>query len=232
MIVLIQQAQALDAKAFQARCAEFSKARDWKGLEALARAQVAANPKDAEAFSALGYALFAQDRGAEGRGACESALKLDPKQIQALIYLGMEDAREGKKAELLSVGSQLKAIQPELAIRFWCQPSVLLAILPDNPMPVVDESKVTFTKQSLQSLFDRVGPVAGPLAVAMVFDEQGFPTYASALVSPPGVAKMALEQAVMHWRIKPVQIEGKPRTFGMLIVIRMDTTVVTTTTTR
>jgi cytochrome c-type biogenesis protein CcmH/NrfG len=106
---ILQPPQALDAKAFQARCAEFSKAKDWKGLEALCRAQVAADPKDAKACAALGYALFAQNRADEGRTACDMALKQNPKQVQALIYLGMEDARLGRKAELLSVGARLKA---------------------------------------------------------------------------------------------------------------------------
>jgi hypothetical protein len=229
-VLVHQTPQApLSAKDFQAKCGEFSKAKDWKGLEGLARTQIAADPKDAPAEAALGFALFAQNRADEGKAACEEALRLSPTFVQPLFYLGLQSVSEGDQKGVKVIGKRLESIAPRAAITFWSLPSVLSLITGDARTAVVKGESVHFKSMSLQSVFDMVGPIEGPIAVALVVDEKGFPTSAETLTSAPGNLRGALERAAMRWRIEPALINGKPSPVQFLKVINIETTTTTET---
>lgn len=227
---LLQSPQALDAKAFQARCAEFSKARNWKGLEQASRAQIQASPNDATAYSALGYALFAQGRKDEGKAACETALKVDPKHSLALFYLGMASAAEGDPAGVKAAGKRLENIGFEEVLRYWGIPSVQQAVIPENRIPWVDGAKIRFKSMSIQPVLDITGPMVAPLVIALTVDATGTPSRAEALLAPPGPARHALESAAMRWRIEPVQVDGQPSAARFVKIITIQTTVSVETT--
>jgi hypothetical protein len=68
-----EQAPA-EARARQALLKLLLAMGDWSALESTAQDLVASDPGDAEAWYALGYALFRQDRNREARNALESCL--------------------------------------------------------------------------------------------------------------------------------------------------------------
>ena len=226
---ILQSPQALDAKAFQARCAEFSKAKDWTGLEQAARAQIQASPADAAAYSALGYALFAQDRRDEGKAACEAALKNDPKHWLALFYLGMESASEGDSTGVKAAGKRLEGIGFDEVLRFWSIPSVQQAVIPDASIPWVDGAEIHFKNMSIQPVLEITGPLITPMVIAFTVDAEGTPVRAEMLLAPPGPAGHALEAAAMRWRMEPAKIHGRASAVRFVKIIPIETTVTTET---
>lgn len=224
-VLLFQSAQAaLSPKDFQARCAGFSQAKDWKGLEGASRAQLAAAPGDAAACSALAYALFAQNRNDEGRAACFDALKIDPNRLDALFYLGLEAARQADPASLRSIAKRIGSVNPEAAVRFWKVPSVQEAIIPGPQIPLVDGDKVQFKTKSLQPLVEIAGFSSGPIILAMTIDPAGVPVRSEVLMGPPGLAKAAVERVAKEWRTVPLQVDGKSSGARFVTVVRIDVT--------
>ena len=211
---LLTQSPALSAKDFSARCGELSKAKDWPGLEALARNQVAASPKDASAQAALGYALLAQKKSEEGKTACEAALKLDPKQMPALFYLGLQAAQEGDQKGVLAIAKRIEAIKPLMAVQFMRLPAIQRGAVPGTDLPLIDQSQIHFKAASMSALMDYISDAAGPrLAVAVIVltvGPDGVPTMAEALVATPGLLVPQLEKAASECRVQPIKMDGKP----------------------
>ena len=225
--ILIQSA-ALNAKEFSARCDELSNAKDWSGLEILARTQAAADPKDASAQAALGLALFAQKRADEGRAACEAALKLDPKRLDALYYLGIDCAASGDVPGVKVIASRIGSLSTDSEVSFWELPNIqdvatrhLQALLGHPNLPLVDASSLHFKPHSRRADTVFTSPNAPPLVVAMTVDAEGLPTSAQALMAPKEVAP-TLESMVMKWRVEPVMIDGRPSPARFVKVIRPD----------
>ena len=213
--------QSLSAKDFQARCADLSKARDWAGLETLARAQATANPKDAFAEATLGFALLAQKKGPEGKAACEAALKLDPKQMQALFYLGLADAQDGDRDGTLAVARRIESIKPLVAVQFMRNPAVQHAAVPGADMPLVEASQVHVKAASLGALQGYVSEAAnGRLAVvviALTVDPEGVPTMVETLLASPGLLLPQIEKAAIECRVEPLKVGGKPAPFRFIL---------------
>ena len=219
---LIQSA-ALSAKDFTARCGELSKAKDWPGLETLARAQAAADPKDASAQSALGFALFAQKKAEEGRAACEAALKLDPKRAEALFYLGIDRAQARDAAGVEEIGQRVAAVSVKALEAYWAIPVVEDAVLEHPELPIIQTSLLHFTSMSLDAVEGAAGPAPGPFVVALTVDAEGRPTSARTLMAPMGTAA-PLEGAAMGWRVEPVKVEGTPVAGRFVKVVARDVT--------
>ena len=212
--------QALSAKDFAAKCADLSKARDWAGLEALARAQAAASPKDASAQAALGFALLAQGKKPEGKAACEAALKLDPKQMQALFYLGVETAQEGDRDGTLAIAKRIESIKPLVAVQFTRNPAVQHALVPGTDMPLVEPGQVHLKAASMGALQGYLSEAAnGRLAVAVIalsVDAEGVPTMAETLLASPGLLAPQIEKNAIECRVEPLKINGKPAPFRFI----------------
>lgn len=219
-MLIFQNPPALSAKDFVARCGELSKAKDWPGLEALARNQAAANPKDASAQAALGFALFAQKKAPEGKAACEAALKLDPKQMQALFYLGLESAQEGDQAGVLGIAKRIESIKPLVAVQFMRNPAIQRAAVPGTDMPLIEAGQVHFKAASMGALQDYVSEASGGrLAVAVIaltVGPDGVPTMAETLVASPGLLVPQVEKAAAECRVAPIQVNGKPASFRFI----------------
>lgn len=213
----IQQPPALTAKDFHARCGDLSKVKDWKGLEALAKAQLASDPKDAAAQSALGYALLAQNRSEEGKAACEAALSLDPNRTDALYYLGLEAARTGDTKTVMVVAKRIGARSAESEVRFLQIPAVQQTAIAPLEVPVAPG--VHFKKQTMERLMEVRAQPGAPMVVALVVDPEGLPISSQALMAPNAQAAMCLEMDAMHWRVEPVLIAGKPSSAKFVAVI-------------
>ena len=213
-VLIFQNPPALSARDFTARCGELSKARDWPGLEALARRQAAANPKDASAQAALGFALLAQKKAGEGKAACEAALKLDPKQMQALFYLGLEAAQEGDQNGVLAIAKRIESIKPLIAVQFMRNPVIQRAVVPGTDLPLIEASQIHFKGASMGALNDYLSEASGGrLAVAVIaltVGPDGVPTMAETLVASPGLLAPQVEKAAAECRVEPIQINGKP----------------------
>ena len=217
--ILIQSA-ALSAKDFTARCAELSKAKDWPGLEALARNQTLANPKDAAAEAALGFALFAQKKTPEGKAACETALKLDPKQMQALFYLGLASAQEGDQAGVLAIAKRIESIKPLVAVQFMRNPAIQHAVVPGADLPLIEASQVHLKAASLGALNAYLSEASGGrLAVAVIaftVGADGSPTMAEVLLASPGLLTPQVEKAAVECRVEPLKVDGKAVPFRFI----------------
>ncbi|HTL97322.1 MAG TPA: tetratricopeptide repeat protein [Holophagaceae bacterium] len=220
--VLIQSA-ALGAKDFTARCGELSRAKDWPGLEALARTQMAADPKDAAAQAALGFALLAQNKTGEGKAACEAALQLDPKRADALYYLGIAYAQAGDAAGVAEVGRRVGTVSTDALQTYWQIPVIEDAVLGHPELPIFQASVLHFESMSMDSVKEAAGPYTGPLVVALTVDADGRPMSAHSLLAPAGVV-MPLELAAMRWLVEPVKVDGKPVAGRFVKVVTMDAT--------
>ena len=217
---------ALSPKDFQAKCAEFSKAKDWPGLEVLARNQVAADSKDASAEAALGFALFAQKKSDQAKASCEAALKLDPKQMQALFYLGLGAAQEGDQKGVLAIAKRIEAIKPLIAVQFMRIPEIQRGAVPGTDLPLIEQSQVHFKAESMSALMDYISDAAGPrLAVAVIaltVGPDGVPTMAEALVTTPGLLVAQVEKAAIECRVAPIQVSGKPVPFRFIFDVTVN----------
>lgn len=214
------------APSFAERCSKLSKAKDWPGLEALARQQIATDPKDANAQAALGFSLLAQNKRAEGKAACVAALKLNPKHLQALFYLGIECAQEGDAKGALATGRQIESINPLAAIQFMRNPSVQHAVAPGADPILVEASQVHVKADSIESLHSYMEEAAkGRLAVvvlALTVDENGVPILADTLVSSPGLLHQEIEKAVMELGFIPLKANGSPIPFRMIFTMTVN----------
>ena len=185
----IQQAQALDAKAFQARCADLSKAKDWPGLEALARAQASADPKDAAAQAALGFALLAQGKGDEGRKACEQSIALDPKNEKPYIYLGLSYAQAKDRDGIIRTGQRLSGALPFAVKDYYLVAAIAEASGSDPNEPFDSRSPLAHGQAWPQYPPEaRFTHVEGAIAIELHVGADGIPLSTAVLAGPPLLA--------------------------------------------
>lgn len=98
-------------------------------LAAYARA-VAANPSDAESSVQLGRALIAGGAGAEGAAHLRQALAVDPRHVQGLFALAVEQQKGGDNVEAARLCARAVAADPAyLSARV--QLAILHALLED-----------------------------------------------------------------------------------------------------
>ena len=179
---------ALSPKDFQAKCAEFSKAKDWKGLETLSRAQIAANPKDAPAEAALGFALFAQGGTTDAKAACERAIALNRREVTAYLYLGLMAAQSGDRDGVIKTGQRLSGAEPFAVERYYKTPVMAAAVGTD--------SKEIFGKDA-KALLSHGGPpfpeaartmnVQGTVVFNLHVGTEGVITSVEVLAAPPSI---------------------------------------------
>ena len=221
--LILQTSQAaLSPKDFQAKCAEFGNAKNWKGLEGLAQAQIMADPKDAVAQAALGYAMLAENRTDEGRAACEMAIKLNPQLISAYVYLGMSYAQAGDQKGVMSTGDRLVKADPYGAKSYYQAPGLFraavgttdLAVLPEAE-PIPHSMRMAYypaspRRQDGAAVYDiTVGPDGKPKAIK--------PLGGPASLLPAGVL------TVQSFLYKPLMVDGKPVAFHAPAVLVIHT---------
>ena len=180
--LIFQNPPALSAKDFAARCAELRQAQDWKGLEALARAQVSAEPKDSEAMAALGSALLGQNRISEARAVCERAIKLDWHDVEAYLYLGLVCAQAQDRDGVIQTGRQLALAQPFDMPRYYKLATIVQAVAGPgliNLHPKVSSAEVVpYPPEAM--MFRTEGAVALEVEVS----EAGVPALVEVLAGP------------------------------------------------
>ena len=213
---VIQQPGALDAKAFQAKCGEFSKAKDWKGLESLSRAQIAADPKDASAYAAVGFALIAENRIGEAQAACEQAIRLNRHETEAYIYLGLIHAQAGDRDAVLKNGQELAAAEPFAIDRYYKVQAIFQSVS-KNPTEPVDieptpRPQVLPGAQVSYPVEAKFHHVQGTVALDVEVAEDGVPSLIDVLGGPKELVPAAI-QTLKGFRYTPMLKDGHPIKF-------------------
>ena len=209
----------LDDKAFQARCAELSKAKDWQGLEALARGQAAADPKDAAAQAALGFALLAQDKTEDGRKACEASIHLDPKNEKPYIYLGLSYAQAKDRDGVIKTGQRLSDALP-FAVRNYYEVTVIAEASGADPHEPFDRQDQPATPASGWPPYPpeaRTMNAQGVVVVEVHVGPDGIPVSTAALAGPPQLTTLSILEFGKHFRFKPLLKGGAPVPFRTLL---------------
>ena len=224
---VLQQPQALDAKAFQARCADLSKAKDWTGLETLARTQIAANAKDAAAQAALGFALLAQDKTEDGRKACEASIHLDPRNEKPYIYLGLSYAQAKDHAGVIKTGQRLSGALP-FAVRDYYEVPAIGEASGTDPLEPFDKQDQPATPAGGWPPYPaeaRAMNAQGVVVVEVHVGPDGVPISTAALAGPPQLTTGSMLEFGKHFRFKPLLKGGVPMPFRTLLyfTFRLDT---------
>ena len=93
------------------------KANDLSRAEQEYRAILSIDPKNVEASSALGVALYASGNFKEASAALQNALELDPSQPRIQLFLALTQAELGQCAQALPVLELQWKDQPDLRLR-------------------------------------------------------------------------------------------------------------------
>lgn len=208
---------ALSPKDFQAKCGEFSKAKDWPGLEAVARNQIASDEKDASAQAALGFALLAQNKGEDARAACERAIALDPKQTNAYVYLGLFYAQAKDRKAVIKTGHRLATFVPLDINKYYGVVPIFTAAgddpslpcLPPEDMPAIrlsDPSQSPYWRDTILS------GIHGSVAVDIKVGIDGVPISVTPLAGTLRLFPYVVDIA-QHYRFKPQVRDGHPISF-------------------
>ncbi|HXC16109.1 MAG TPA: TonB family protein [Holophagaceae bacterium] len=213
-LILQTPQTALGPKDFQAKCAEFSKTKDWKGLEGLARTQIAANPKDAPAEAALGFALLAQDRTADARAACEQAIALNPREVTAYLYLGFVCAQSGDRDGVIKTGQRLSGADP-FAIKGYYQVPALAAATGTDPKEDFSNDAKDLPSQGWPDYPEsaRGMKIQGTVVYNLHVRPDGVTTAAEVLAGPPQLATLSLLDFAKRTRFEPLMKDGHPVAF-------------------
>ncbi|HXC16652.1 MAG TPA: TonB family protein [Holophagaceae bacterium] len=208
----------LSPKDFQAKCGEFSKAKDWKGLEGLARTQIAANPKDAPAEAALGFALLAQDRTADAKAACERAIALNRREVTAYLYLGLICAQSGDRDGVIKTGQRLSEADP-FGVKGYYQAPPLAAATGTDPKEVfVKEAKaIPSHGWPLYPDSAREMKIQGTVVYNLHVGADGLPTSVEVLAGPPQLATPSILDFAKGTRFEPVLKDGHPIAFRTIL---------------
>jgi tetratricopeptide (TPR) repeat protein len=90
---------------------------DLEGAEQEYRAVLKLDPKNAAVYTALGVALYGSGRPADAASALQTALHLDPGQMQAEVFLGLSDADLGHCQDATPLLSKHFKTDTELKLR-------------------------------------------------------------------------------------------------------------------
>ncbi len=208
---------ALSPEAFQAKCEEARKAKDWPGLEALARNQIAADAKDASAQSALGLALLAQNKGEDARAACERAIALDPKQVDAYLCLGLFYAQAKDRKAVIKTGRRLAAFMPSDIHKYYAVVPIFTAAgedpsvpcLPSNDLPGILQSKMQQSPYWRDAI---LSGIHGSVAVDIKVGTDGVPISVTPLAGTLQLFPYVVNIA-QHYQFKPQVRDGHPIAF-------------------
>jgi TonB family protein len=205
---------ALSPKDFQAKCAEFSKAKDWKGLETLARAQITADAKDAPAEAALGFALLAQDRAADAKAACERAIALNRREVTAYLYLGLTCAQSNDRDGVIKTGQRLSEAEPLAVERYYKVPAMAEAVGTD-PKEIFDKEAKALPSHGFPPFPEaaRTMHIQGTVVYNLHVGPDGITTSVEVLAGPPQLATLSLLDFAKRTRFEPVMKDGRPIAF-------------------
>jgi superkiller protein 3 len=99
--------------------AKYSQAKQYDKAIPLYQKAVKLNPKFAEAYSNLGFALRETGKLDEGIKSYHKAIELKPDLVQAHEYLGVAYLKKGDKASALKEYETLKKLDPKEAQELW-----------------------------------------------------------------------------------------------------------------
>ncbi|MFN8010501.1 MAG: energy transducer TonB [Holophagaceae bacterium] len=214
---LLAPAQAQDLNAFFAK-------QDWTGLEAYARARLAAKPKDAAAQNLLGIALGNQGKAADARAAFEAAVALEPRLAQAWFNLAQDRAVAGDGPGTRKAFEGLKKASMPIAAKAADDPAVF-ALLADPPSAPVAWS-LDGPSAAKAPAFPPYPPMAGragargDVVLDLLVDASGTPVKATVLAGDSQLAGPS-ETFARAWRFAPRSGTGTYRV-KLALVYQLD----------
>lgn len=193
---LLAPVQAQDLNAFFAK-------KDWAGLEAHARARLAAKPKDAVAQNLLGIALGNQGKAAEAKAAFEAAVTLEPRLAQAWFNLILDRSAAGDTAGTRKAFEGLKRASISIAAKAADDPAVfaLLGEPAGAPLAWTLEDTKAPALPPYPALAGRAG-ARGEVVLDLLVDAAGTPIKATMLAGDPQLAGPS-EAFARTWRFAP-----------------------------
>ena len=212
MAVLALPASLVALSAQQPDVNKLIAAKDWAGLEAHARARIAAKPKDGAAQNLLGIALGNQGKAAEARAAFEAAVALDPKLGQAWFNLILDRAGAGDGPGTRKAFAELKKASLVIAARAADEKPVFAALadpsLPTLEWTLGEKSPVKPPPAPAYPFLAATAGISGDVVLEVLIDSAGAPTRASMLGGPPQLGAIS-ESLGMKWRFGPQAANGK-----------------------
>lgn len=202
-------------------------AKDWTGLEAHARARIAAKPRDGMAHNLLGIALGNQGRANEARAAFRAAVGVDGRLVQAWYNLILADAAEGDGPALRKDFAELRKTSPAIAAKAADEKTVFEA-LADPPVPTLEwspEGKGVLKTPSFPPYPPMAGGdgIQGEVVLEILVDAAGVPTKARMLGGPLQLGAPS-ESLAMKWRFAPRLAAGTavPSRAKLALVYKLD----------
>lgn len=230
MAVLALPASLVALSAQQPDVNKLIAAKDWAGLEAHARARIAAKPKDGAAQNLLGIALGNQGKAAEARAAFEAAVALDPKLGQAWFNLILDRAGAGDGPGTRKAFAELKKASPLIAARAADDRTVFEA-LAEAPAPLLEwsaEGKGVVKTPAFPPYPPMAGGagIQGEVVLEILVDAAGVPTKAVMLGGAPQLGAPS-ESLALKWRFTPKLAGGAavPSRAKLALVYKLDASV-------
>ncbi|MBP1773519.1 MAG: Gram-negative bacterial TonB protein C-terminal [Holophagaceae bacterium] len=196
-------------------------AGDWARLQALAEAQTALAPRDADAHLLLGVALANQGRSAEAIAAFRTAGGLAPDQVQPwynLCLVGAQAMQRSLAAEGLDeVAKRNDGVALKL-MRLAPVEDILGANLPATEVEPKDV-KVRYQPPAPRYPTDSQGRrTEGTVLVMVVHDREGRVIRAQAISGPEALCPTA-EAYAACWRFFPIPKESAAERFAFLLTM-------------
>ena len=203
-------------------------AKDWAGLEAHARARIAAKPKDGAAHNLLGIALGNLGKSAEARAAFEAAVALEPKLAQAWFNLTLDRAGAGDGPGTRRAFAELRKASQAIAARAADEKAVFEA-LADPAVPALDwtaEGKGVVKVPDFPPYPALAGlaGIQGDVVLEVLVDAAGVPSRAAMVAGPPQLGA-ASESLALKWRFAPRLAGGGvavPARVKLALVYKLD----------
>lgn len=196
-------------------------AGDWVRLQALAEAQTASTPRDADAHLLLGVALANQGHAAEATAAFRTAGGLAPDQVNPwynLCLVGAQAKQRALAAEGLDEVARRNYGVALKLMRLAPVEDILGATLPATEVEF-ENIKVRYQPPAPRYPTDSEGRrTEGTVLVMVVHDREGRVIRAQA-ISGPDALRPTAEAYAACWRFLPIPTESAAERFAFLLTM-------------
>lgn len=194
---------------------------DWARLQALAEAQTASAPRDADAHLLLGVALANQGHAAEAIAAFRTAGGLAPDQAQPWYNLSLVGA-QAKQRSLAAEGlDEVAKRSYDLALKLMRLAPVADILGANLPATEIEFKDIKVRYQPPAPRYPRDGQgrrTEGTVTVIVIHDQEGRVIRAEA-VSGPDALRPTAEAYAACWRFFPIPKESSAERLAFLLTM-------------